>query len=288
MIDVSGLTYTYVGSDTPVLKGLDFSLPKGTVFGFLGPSGAGKSTTQKILMGLLTGYGGRILYDGRPMNPREPGFYSRLGVAFDVPRFYGKLTGRENLAFFARLYGVSAPEIDSLLASVDLSEGADRKTETYSKGMIVRLNLCRALVHDPEILFLDEPTSGLDPALARKVRDIISEQRERGKTIFLTTHNMETADQLCDRVAFLNDGKIALCDEPINIRNRKNEKELVLTCRASGGYREERLPFKDFHKNERFTTLMESGTVAAVHSRETTLEETFIEVTGRSLSSEAE
>jgi len=283
MIQVKDLTFTYPGGDKPVLKGLNFAIPRGTIFGFLGPSGAGKSTTQKILMGLLTGYEGTVTYGGKTLDPGEEGFYGRMGVAFDVPRFYPKLTGRENLRFFASLYGVNNPPVEELLGQVDLTEGADRKAETYSKGMIIRLNLCRALIHDPDILFLDEPTSGLDPGLARRVRNIISAQRERGKTVFLTTHSMETADELCDSVAFLADGNIALSDSPANIRNRKKEKDVVITWGGEDDYREETVPLRDLHRNPRFLALMEEGKVKSLHSRETTLEEVFIAVTGQSL-----
>ncbi|MBN2627746.1 MAG: ABC transporter ATP-binding protein [Spirochaetales bacterium] len=283
MIEVKNLTFTYPGNEEPVLKGLDFAIPRGTIFGFLGPSGAGKSTTQKILMGLLRGYGGQVSYEGKELNPKEEGFYSRLGVAFDVPRFYGKMTGRENLRFFASLYGERTPPVDELLEAVELTEGADRKVQAYSKGMVIRLNLCRALMHDPPILFLDEPTSGLDPGLARKVRELIAEQRTRGKTIFLTTHSMETADELCDSVAFLAKGKIALCDAPVNIRNRNREKDVVLTWGKEGSYQEEALPLKGIHKNPRFLSLMEGGDVRSLHSRETTLEDMFIALTGQSL-----
>jgi fluoroquinolone transport system ATP-binding protein len=283
VIEVKNLTYTYPGNGDPVLKGLDFSIPRGTIFGFLGPSGAGKSTTQKILMGLLSGYGGRVTYEGKELNPREKGFYRRLGVAFDVPRFYGKMTGRENLRFFASLYGEGNPPVDELLEAVELTGGADRKVQAYSKGMVIRLNLCRALLHDPPVLFLDEPTSGLDPGLARKVRELVAEQRERGKTIFLTTHSMETADELCDSVAFLTEGRIALCDSPENIKNRNRGKDVVITWGKEEDYRNEALPLAGIHKNPRFLSLMEGGEVRALHSRETTLEDMFIALTGQSL-----
>jgi len=284
MIKVKNMSYTYAGSEQPVLHSLNFEIERGSIFGFLGPSGAGKSTTQKILMGLLEGYSGRILFDRAELDPESSDFYRQIGVAFDVPRFYRKMTGRENLRFFAELYGTPDPDIDGLLESVELLEAADRKVEAYSKGMTVRLNFCRALLHEPRFLFLDEPTSGLDPALARKVRRIIRNQKSLGRTVFLTTHSMETAAELCDRVAFLVDGTIALCDSPAALRESRDRKDVTLTHRGSGSetIRSVR-PLRGLHRDPLFLKLMEEESLISIHSRETSLEEIFIEVTGRSL-----
>lgn len=207
MISVEGLTFAY-GKAAPAIKDLSFTIAAGEIFGFLGPSGAGKSTTQKILMRLLKPYGGRIVAMGRPLEQWRENYFERIGVCFESPSNYRKLTALENLQFFARLFSVPTASPQELLQRTGLSEHADKRVEHFSKGMQIRLNLARALLNRPDILFLDEPTAGLDPANAWRIRGIIREERNRGATIFLTTHDMNVADEVCDRVGFLVDGRM--------------------------------------------------------------------------------
>ena len=196
VIRVRELEYTYAGADRPALRGLDFSVDDREVFGFLGPSGSGKSTTQKVLIGLLDDYGGEATVFGREVSEWGSDLYERIGVAAETPNLYQKLTGRENLELFASLYGGAVHDPDELLDRVGLADAVNRRVGTYSKGMQMRLNFVRAIVHDPELVFLDEPTAGIDPGYARAMKDVIEDIRSNGTTVFLATHDMTVADQV--------------------------------------------------------------------------------------------
>ncbi len=193
MISVQSLHFSYPHSRSEAVRGIEFDVSAGEVFGFLGPSGAGKSTTQKILLGSLRGYEGSASVGGIEAKKADSAYRSRLGAAFEFPCFYHKLTGLENLELFASFYPGPKDDPRVLLERLGLSEAADRRVGQYSKGMKMRLNLARSVLHRPRALFLDEPTSSLDPANARVVRDIIREQAEAGAAVFLTTHDMADA-----------------------------------------------------------------------------------------------
>ena len=196
MIHVEGLEYTYAGAEQPALRGLDFTVDDREVFGFLGPSGSGKSTTQKVLIGLLDDYSGEAKIFDREVREWGSDLYERIGVAAETPNLYQKLTGRENLELFASLYGGAVHDPDELLDRVGLADAVNRRVGTYSKGMQMRLNFVRAIVHDPELVFLDEPTAGIDPGYARAMKDVIEDIRSDGTTVFLATHDMTVADQV--------------------------------------------------------------------------------------------
>lgn len=207
MIRVHDLRYRYPGAETRALDGLDFEVDSGEILGLVGPSGAGKSTTQKALSGLLDGYEEQVIAFGREVREWGSDYYEHVGVSAESPNHYLKLTGAENLELFASLYEETR-DARALLDRVGLADAADRRVSDYSKGMRMRLNFVRALLHDPEILLLDEPTSGIDPATARAVKDAIVELRDRDRAVVLTTHDMSVADELCDRIAFMVDGRI--------------------------------------------------------------------------------
>ncbi|PHN02300.1 ABC transporter ATP-binding protein [Flavilitoribacter nigricans] len=281
MINVDALTYTYPGNTEPTLKGLQFSIPRGSIFGFLGPSGAGKSTAQRILYKILPGFSGEVNVNGKPLADWGREYFAGIGVGFELPNHYLKLSGRENLDLFASMYeGVTIRDRDELFAMVDLQDAADKPVETYSKGMKMRLNFIRAIQHDPDILFFDEPTSGLDPINAGKINQHILDLRARGKTIFITTHNMNTADKLCDTVSFLADGEIKATDSPENLRKNYG-KEAVRVTLESGESREFALPQLGF--NEQFSDFLKQGTVRNIATLDASLDEVFIAVTGKSL-----
>lgn len=283
MIDVADLTYTYAKAASPAVKGISFQVEAGEIFGFLGPSGAGKSTTQKILIKLLSDYQGSISVLGRDLRSWGSEFYERIGVSFESPRHYLKLTGRENLDYFRALYSGETAEPGRLLEMVGLGDDADKRVGEYSKGMRVRLNFARALLNMPALLFLDEPTSGLDPVTSRSIRNLIREQRDQGATIFLTTHNMTAADELCDRVAFLIGGRIELIDSPRALKLRYGRR-LVRVEYNKGGERLERdFPLEGLADDEEFRRLLREESIETIHTQETTLEEIFIQVTGRAL-----
>lgn len=284
MIHVEDLRYSYPGKSELVLKGISFSIEKGEIFGFLGPSGAGKSTTQKTLIGILKDYKGEVKVAGKNISEVTGDFYNRIGVSFELPNLYSKLTGKENLDFFASLYKNQTTPSMELLNMLGLEDAADKKVSDYSKGMKMRLNFCRALVHDPDIVFLDEPTAGLDPVNAKKVKDIILDLKSRGKTIFLTTHNMSVADELCDRVAFINEGVLALIDSPRKLKLEKGEKKLRLDFSEDGQIVSREFSLKGLGENNDFLNLLNNKEIETIHSKEATLEEIFIQTTGRGLS----
>lgn len=291
VVTVDGLTFTYPGSAEPAVRGMSFTVEEGEVFGFLGPSGAGKSTTQKILIGLLAGHGGGVTVWGKPPADWKSEYYRRIGVSFELPNHYQKLTGLENLEFFASLYPGEKEDPMALLDRVGLADAANLRVGKYSKGMQMRLVFVRALLHKPRLLFLDEPTSGMDPANARIVKDIIKELRADGRTVFLTTHDMTTADQLCDRVAFVVDGQIAALDSPEEHKVRRSQRTVRVSYRPPGrdGVAEPgELQYKDFPidglaDDDAFAALVRSGQVQAMHSQEASLEDVFIDLTGRTL-----
>ena len=283
MIRVNGLTFTYVGADKPAVLDLHFEIAQGEIFGFLGPSGAGKSTTQKILNGLLQGYAGQVTVMGRELREWGSDYYERIGVSFELPNHYLKLTAVENLSYYRALYRPPTRSPTELLEEVGLADSRHLLVSQFSKGMKNRLSLARALIHNPELLFLDEPTAGLDPVNARRIRAIIEAQKEEGKTIFLTTHDMHVASQLCDRVAFIVDGRIRLIGVPDQLRLTYGRPEVVITYQEDGRLSQQTFPLSELAHHPKFLSLLEQQRVKTIHTQEATLEDVFIAVTGRSL-----
>ena len=283
MIDVNGMVFTYPGAEEPAVNGLEFSVGDGEIFGFLGPNGAGKSTTQKVLIGLLRKYLGKVSVLGRDSRDWGSELYEQVGVGFELPVHFGRLTARENLSYFASLYRGETEDLDHLLEQVDLLKQADVRVERFSKGMRVRLSFARAILGRPRLLFLDEPTTGLDPLSARRIKDLILEHRERGATVFLTTHDMATADEICDRVAFLIDGRIALIDAPRELKVRYGERRVRVEYRLNGALEERDFPLEGLAENQAFLTALREPSLQTVHTQETSLENIFIRVTGREL-----
>ncbi len=281
MIHVSELSYTYPGSKIQALEHVSFDIEAGQIFGFLGPSGAGKSTCQKILYRILQHYDGVVLINGQSLRDVGSEYYEQIGVGFELPNHYLKLTGRENLALFGSFYSPSKlANPDLLFERVDLAAFADQKVETYSKGMKMRLNFIRALMHDPQILFLDEPTAGLDPVNALIIKTWIRELRDEGKTIFLTTHDMTTADELCDRISLIVQGKIATTETPEVLKKAHGKNEVSVHL-ASGQHRN--FDLAGLGSNAEFLAFIQSDAVRQIRTMDATLEEAFIAITGQSL-----
>lgn len=283
MIEVSQLQFTYPGNRQATIQNLEFGVGKGEIFGFLGPSGAGKSTTQNILIGLLKNYRGKVQVMGRELKEADGGYYEKIGVAFEVPNFYTKFTALENLDLFRSLYSGQTEDPRSLLDMVGLEKDGDTRVSRFSKGMRMRLNFCRAFLNRPEILFLDEPTAGLDPVNAKKVKDIIRAKKDAGKTIFLTTHNMNVAEEICDRVAFIVEGKIKLIDSPRELMIHRGQKKVRVEYREEGLVKGADFPLEGIGDNRAFSRMLKEKKVERMHTQEATLEGIFIEVTGRSL-----
>lgn len=283
MISASDLTFSYHKSSTPAIQNLSFEVQQGEIFGFLGPSGAGKSTTQKILIGLLTQYSGSLTVFGRPPGEWKSDYYERIGVSFEFPNHFLKLTALENLNYFSKLYDKKTVSPQELLHMVGLGQDGKTPVGQYSKGMKNRLSVARAMLHKPELLFLDEPTSGLDPVNARKIKDLIKTQRDSGATVFLTTHDMTVADELCDRVAFLVGGKIAATDRPRDLKIRFGQSRVRVESDGTGGTNRHEFPLEGLGENGEFTDLLREGKIQTIHSMEATLEDVFIKITGRGL-----
>lgn len=284
MIDVKELTFKYKDAEQNTIHGIDFTVKRGEIFGFLGPSGAGKSTTQKILTGLNKGYQGSAQVDGKELKYLGREYYENIGVSFELPNLYTSFTARENLEFFKSFYKGDTEAIDTLLDRVGLFADADKKVKEFSKGMKMRLNFIRSLINKPSLIFLDEPTSGLDPVNASLIKEIILDKKREGATIFITTHNMQVASELCDHVAFIVDGNIKITDSPKNLMYKFGKKELLVETVLNGDVMEDEFNLVGIGENREFLELIANREVKTMHSKDATLDDVFIKVTGRSLS----
>ena len=283
MIGVKDLTFSY-GKDKQALHGLSFSVEDGEIFGFLGPNGSGKSTTQKILTGILDGYGGMVSLFGKEVKEaRTRDFFQKIGVLFEFPYLYANLSALDNLRYFSSFYPrEQLRDAEELLDELEFKRDFLRKpVSSYSKGMRQRVSMARALISNPKLLFLDEPTSGLDPAGAVLFRRIIENERKKGTTVFLTTHNMQDADLLCDRVAFMAGGNIAALDTPGNLKAQNSGRRIVIEYLDQGRRKEKTVTVSKLKQSIPFAC----DELISIHSQEPTLEDIFIQYTGRGLSS---
>jgi fluoroquinolone transport system ATP-binding protein len=285
MFKVENLTYRYPKNESDTIKGISFDIAKGEIFGFLGPSGAGKSTTQKVMIKVLENYGGGIFYDGKSITEFKDDFYENIGVSFEMPIHFSKMTAMENVNFFLKLYKRNA-DVEALLKRVGLWEDREKMVGEFSKGMKIRLNFVRAMLNDPDMLFLDEPTNGLDPKNAMILKDMVREFRDNGGTVFITSHIMSDIDQLCDQVAFIVDGKIIEMDTPRNLKIKYGKRTMKLEYKENGTTKFEEFPMDGIGQNKEFLALLQSKEIETLHSGETTLEDIFIKVTGVQLADE--
>ena len=283
MIQVQNLSYSYPGTEKQVLKNISFEIKEGEVFGFLGPSGAGKSTTQKVLNGLLKGFSGSVQINGTDLSKMERSFYEKIGVAFEFPNLYLKLTALENLQLFASFFKSETRDPEELLKMVQLEGDRDTRVEAFSKGMKMRLSFIRALLNWPELLFLDEPTAGLDPGNSRIMKDIILDLQQQGVTIFLTTHHMDDAGELCNRLAFMVEGKLPVIDSTQNLRLKHGKKTVKVEYKENGLAHSEEFPIDQLASNPAFSDILNKREILTIHTQEASLEDIFIKVTGQQL-----
>lgn len=281
VIEARDLSYTYAGAVAPAISNLSFQVEQGEIIGFLGPSGSGKSSTQRILIKLLAGYRGSVSVLGRDLASWKQDYYEHIGVAFEFPNHFLKLTALENLAYFASLYSGPTLNPRALLERVDLANSAEVAVGQFSKGMKTRLSVARAILHNPDLLFLDEPTSGLDPVNSRRVRELIREQKKFGRTVFLTTHDMSIADELCDRVAFIMKGCIRVIDTPRELKLRYGAQTVRVEYGKDGHKHREDFSLPGLGQNREFIRLLQAEEVQTIHTREASLEDIFIQVAGR-------
>jgi len=285
MFKVENLKFKYPKNKQNTIKGISFNIAKGEIFGFLGPSGAGKSTTQMIMIKILENFEGKIHYNGKDITEFHDEFYEEIGVSFEMPIHFTKMTAMENIDFFATLYK-NKGDIETLMKRVGLWEDRDKMVGEYSKGMKIRLNIVRALLNEPNMLFLDEPTNGLDPMNAMILKDMIKEFRDNGGTVFITSHIMSDIDQLCDRVAFIVDGKIIEMDSPRNLKIKYGKRSMTLEYKENKETIKVEFPLDEIGKNNEFINLLQTKEIETLHSGETTLEDIFIKVTGVKLKDE--
>ena len=280
-IVVEDLPYAF--GDLVAVNHISFNVGEGEIVGFLGPNGAGKTTTVKMLTGQLKPQTGRAVLLGHDVVTEQAAVQRQIGVSFEATNVYEEMSAEENLRLFARLFGVRDFDSTAMLARIGLTGREKSRVGEYSKGMKQRLMVARAMVSKPRILFLDEPTSGLDPASAEAIRSIILEERGRGATIFLTTHDMMEADKLSDRVAFMNQGRIVALDTPHNLKQQYGTRALRATVATGAGLEKREIPLDAATTANAVRDLFANEKVVTVHSEEATLEEIFIKLTGRGL-----
>ncbi|MFN2364236.1 MAG: ABC transporter ATP-binding protein [Halarsenatibacteraceae bacterium] len=280
MFSISDLRYQYPKNEEDTIKGIDFEIKTGEIFGLLGPSGVGKSTTQKILTRQLDDFRGEIKYQGKSITDYDKNFYQDIGVGFEIPVHFSRLTAEENLDFFKKLYKTNA-DTDQMLERLGLYPDKDRKVGEFSKGMKVRLNFIRALLNQPKMLFLDEPTNGLDPKNARIIKDMIAEFKEAGGTVLLTTHLMNDVEELCDQVAFMAAGKIVETNTPKNLKLEYGSRLLKVEYSDNDQVKEASFKLDDLGENQEFQQVIKNKKILTMHSQEMTLDNIFIKITGR-------
>jgi fluoroquinolone transport system ATP-binding protein len=283
MINVEHLNYSYAHNSQYALKDVSFHIEKGEVFGFLGPSGAGKSTTQGILTGLLPIQEGEGTVAGVDLRHISRDIFNKIGVSFEQSNVYGKLTALENLEFYRKLFDGPTMEPLELLKMVGLDQVKNKRASTFSKGMKHRLTFARSMLNYPEIWFLDEPTTGLDPGIASTIKDIIKQKNQEGATVFLTTHNMFIADELCHRVLFIVDGALKVVDSPRNLKLKYGQPMVEVEYGDNGQLLTASLSLEEESDKEKLTGLIQGGKIQRMHTKEPTLEEIFIRLTGRGL-----
>jgi ABC-type multidrug transport system ATPase subunit len=281
VIVAEGICFAY--GKTVAVDGISFDVSEGEILGFLGPNGAGKSTTIKMLTGMLSPQDGRVSLFGLDHRSGRDSIRSRMGGCFEEKNLYPEMSAKENLEFFARLFGIKRFDAGAVLERVGLSDRMNERVKRYSKGMRQRLMMARALVNRPDVLFLDEPTDGLDPVSSRAIRGIIKEEAERGTAVLLTTHDMNEADSLSDRVAFINEGRIVALDTPEELKIRHGTRTVRVRSRVNGEVVERIVALESDDAGERLKQEVSEPGLLTIHTEEASLEEIFIELTGRGL-----
>lgn len=283
MITVKDLSHSYNKDGKYAVKDVNFEVKEGEVFGFLGPSGAGKSTTQNILTGLLPLQEGEATVAGYNIKHIKNEMFNKIGMSFEQSNVYSKMTAKENLDFYKKLFDVETRDSQELLELVGIGDKANVKTGEFSKGMKHRLTFARSMINNPTLWFLDEPTTGLDPSIAADIKEIIKKENKKGVTVFLTTHNMYIADELCDRVAFIVDGVIKLIDSPEKLKLQYGEKLVEVEYIKDGDILKQSYSTIEPSDKKLLQDIIGNYEIRTMHTKEATLEEIFIKVTGKGL-----
>ncbi len=280
-IKVDNIAFAY--GDLEAVRGISFEVAAGEILGFLGPNGAGKSTTIKILTGQLTPKSGTARVLGVDVTQDDPVMQAQIGVCFEEKNLYDSMSGQENLKFYASLFGIKDVDTVDLLRRVGLADRAKDRVAKYSKGMKQRLMMARTLVNTPKVLFLDEPTDGLDPVSSQAIRKLIQQEADRGVAVLLTTHDMNEADELSNRVAFLNDGQLYAIDTPEALKLKHGKRSIRVRTWDGAGVNEQVVSLEDAGAGEVLRAAVGSPDLMTIHTEEATLEAIFIEMTGRGL-----
>ncbi len=280
-IEVKDISYAY--GELEAVKGISFEVKTGEILGFLGPNGAGKSTTIKMLTGQIKPKSGEVHILGMVVTQDSAVVQARIGVCFEEKNLYLDMSARENLRFFASLFGIRKLDVDGLLRRVGLADRGKDRVASFSKGMQQKLMIARALVNQPDVLFLDEPTEGLDPVSSQAIRRIIAEEAKRGVAVLLTTHDMWEADELSDRVAFINEGELHALDTPENLKLQYGKRAVKVRLRKDGEVHEEVVELDDAKAGEKLKAAVGAKGLLTIHTEEATLENIFIQMTGREL-----
>lgn len=283
MIEVKNVSKIYKGAKA-VVNDVSFTVNEGEIFGFLGPNGAGKTTTIRMMIGLLKTTEGEIWVNNLNVDKDIKKIHEQIGVVFELPNLYLKWTIRDNLKFFADLYKVPSEQINEVMESLQLKDKANIKVSSLSKGWKQRVLIARALLHKPKILFLDEPTSGLDPNTAILIRKYIHSLKLQGTTVVITTHDMNEADELSDRVGIMYNGELVALDTPKKLKNQYGKKEMVMEYIENKEVLKITLPLNTTETATIIYDKMSAGNIVSLHSQEATLADVFAELTGSDLS----
>lgn len=278
MIDIQDLTVQF-GSFRAVDQ-LNLSIKRGELFGFLGPNGAGKTTTIRVLNGVQPLSKGRVLINGWDIKTHFSDIKKITSYIPDTENHYEDFTGYENLLLYAKLYGVSSQQVDYWLDVLQLSESAHVKVRNYSKGMKKKLLIARELLHDPQLIFFDEPTANLDVHSIQLVRQLLKSLTASGKTIFLTTHDMEEVEQICDRVAILAKGTLLDCDTPTGFITRHAERVCDVQYEIDGHMIRESYNLDEPDHRSSISDILHNFRTVRFHSREFCFEDVFKKITG--------
>ena len=279
MIKIDQLVVRY--GDFTAVDGLSLSVRPGELFGFLGPNGAGKSTTMKVLIGVLRPSSGTVEIAGYRIPEQLEKIKPIFGYVPDTENHIEEFTGRQNLELFADLYSVSRHVVDEMLLRLELDEAADVLVRGYSKGMRKKLLLARELLHSPRILYLDEPTANLDSHSTELVRRMLRRLTESGVTVFVTTHNMEEVEEICDRVAILSHGKLIECDTPGSFVARYAEHKVVVRYEKDQQSFRETLNLAEESERTRLAELVQRGNCTGIQSRDFNFDDVFRKLTGQ-------
>lgn len=280
-ISAKDLTFSY--GTTKAVQGISFDVRPGEILGILGPNGAGKSTTIKMLTGQLLPESGSIEVLGFTMPDQRDQIQAQIGVCFEEKNVYDAMSATENLRFFARLFSLKDFDPMPILEKVDLADRAQDRVSEYSKGMRQRLMMARSLINSPDVLFLDEPTDGLDPVSSRTIRSLILNEAARGAAVVLTTHDMFEADELSDRVAFIDEGSVLAIDRPEELKLSHGQRSVKIRSRNADGTTETTVALDTESTAAELRDAMEHGEILTIHTEEASLEDIFVEFAGRSL-----